>query len=451
MKWWVWVVAVAAYVFSIVSRSSFSALGATAQTHFGAEATVISLFIMVQLVVYAGCQIPVGVLLDRRGAPVMICGGLVLIAAGQLLLSMAEAVPVALGARILVGAGDACIFVSLIRLISDWFVPRQIPVVNQVSANLGQMGQLVAVTPLVVLVGWLGWRGGFTVLAGLGFVLAVLAGLVLRQGPDGRTLARQLTDRARRAGGAASGQKPTMADTRTDHPYPVTDSLPVIPAGKARGTGLTAAVKGVVAYPGVRLAFWMHFATASMIFSIMLLWGMPYLTGGLGYSVAQASGVLSTVIAAIVLAGFFTGSLLARFSTYRVHLAAASATVNLLIWSAVFLWPQGAPLWLVYVAAVTLGVNGPISMAAFEVVRAHVRPHQRGLATGVANMGGFVGALTTVLLIGLVLDALGAGTPDTYSLEAFRWAMASHIPVIVVGLMMMALLYPQAKKDLAQR
>ena len=61
MKWLVWAVAIAAYVFSIINRSSFSALGATAQTHFGVEATALSLFIMLQLVVYASCQVPVGV------------------------------------------------------------------------------------------------------------------------------------------------------------------------------------------------------------------------------------------------------------------------------------------------------------------------------------------------------------------------------------------------------
>ncbi|MBF0809214.1 hypothetical protein E4U03_11440 [Rothia nasimurium] len=90
-------------------------------------------------------------------------------------------------------------------------------------------------------------------------------------------------------------------------------------------------------------------------------------------------------------------------------------------------------------------------MAAFEVVRSHVTQHQRGLATGIANMGGFVGALTIVFLIGLILDSLGAGTPETYTLEAFRWAMASHIPVILLGILMIALLYPKAKRALTGR
>lgn len=454
MKWLVWAVAIAAYVFSIINRSSFSALGATAQTHFGVEATAISLFIMLQLVVYASWQVPVGALLDRKGAPVLIAGGLTLMTAGQFLLAQSETVPLALLARVLVGSGDACIFVSLIRLISDWFTPKQIPVVNQISANLGQMGQLVAVTPLVTLVGALGWQGGFTILAAIGFCLLLLALFTLRPAPGKTTVAQGLGRRARRGRGSASARRPLPDQEeanrgRIDHPYPVTDSLPVLPP--ASGPGFTASIRQMLAYPGVRLAFWVHYVTASMIFSIMLLWGMPFLTEGLGYSRALASGIVSTVVASIVIAGFFTGSILSRFSPYRVHIAVGSSLLNLSLWSLIFFWPGSAPTALVYVAAITLGINGPVSMAAFEVVRSHVPQHQRGLGTGIANMGGFVGALTIVFLIGLILDSLGAGTPDTYTLEAFRWAMASHIPVILLGIFMIALLYPKAKRELAGR
>lgn len=457
MKWLVWVVAIAAYVFSIVNRSSFSALGATAQTHFGVEATVVSLFIVLQLVVYASCQIPVGALLDRKGAPVLIATGLTLMTAGQAVLAVSDSVPTAVLARLLVGSGDACIFVSLIRLISDWFTPKQIPVVNQISANAGQMGQLLAVTPLVLLVNGLGWRGGFLTLALIGATLLALALTFLRSSPSTPSLAASLFTMGKGRQLGQDGNQISLSAARADHPYPVTDSLPILtgadtrPGKQKSSPGFARSIREALAYPGVRLAFWVHYSTASMIFSLMLLWGMPFMTGGLGYSTAQASGVLSTVIATIIIAGFFTGSILARFAPYRVHIAWASAFLNLATWSTIFFWPGQAPLWALYLGAITLGVNGPISMAAFEVVRAHVLPTQRGIATGIANMGGFVGALISIFLIGLVLDRFGAGTPDTYALEPFRWAMASHIPVVLTGLSMMVLLYPKAKRDLQAR
>jgi hypothetical protein len=39
-----------------------------------------------------------------------------------------------------------------------------------------------------------------------------------------------------------------------------------------------------------------------------------------------------------------------------------------------------------------------------------------------------------VLLVGLALDLQGAGTPDAYTLAAFRVAMAVQIPVWLVAL-----------------
>lgn len=445
MKWLVWGVSVLAYIFAIINRSSFSALGATAQTHFGVEATTISFFVMLQLVVYASCQIPVGTFLDRKGAPLVMTTGLILMTCGQALLAVSETVPAALLARVLVGSGDACMFVSLIRLISDWFTPKQIPVVNQMSANLGQMGQLIAVTPLVMLISALGWKNGFLTLSILGLCLACLAAVTLKQNTSAPTLIQGLGKRRNPQGGRENLSEDSV---RANHLYPVTDSIPIIRTGQRQGGKALPSLKEVLSFPGVRLAFWVHFATASMIFSIMLLWGMPFMTGGLGYSKSQASAVLSTVVLAIIVAGFFTGSVLARYARYRVHIAWGSALLNLSLWSAVFFWPVPAPLALTLAAAVTLGMNGPISMVAFEVVRSHVTPSQRGVATGIANMGGFVGALITVLLIGLALDAAGAGRPENYSLDAFRWAMASHIPVILLGLVMILRLYPKAKARL---
>jgi hypothetical protein len=54
-------------------------------------------------------------------------------------------------------------------------------------------------------------------------------------------------------------------------------------------------------------------------------------------------------------------------------------------------------------------------------------------ATGVTNAGGFLAALIAVYLIGLALDIQGAGTPDTYTLHAFRIAFLTQFPLWAVG------------------
>ena len=72
-------------------------------------------------------------------------------------------------------------------------------------------------------------------------------------------------------------------------------------------------------------------------------------------------------------------------------------------------------------------------MIAFDHARTHNPSHRLSTATGVTNAGGFLAALLAIFAIGLVLDLQGAGTPDTYRLEAFRIAFLVQIPLWLVG------------------
>jgi hypothetical protein len=72
-------------------------------------------------------------------------------------------------------------------------------------------------------------------------------------------------------------------------------------------------------------------------------------------------------------------------------------------------------------------------MIAFDHARTHNPSHRLSTATGVTNAGGFIAALIAIFLIGLALDLQGAGTPETYSLEAFRVAFLMPIPLWILG------------------
>ena len=54
-------------------------------------------------------------------------------------------------ARILVGIGDALTFVSVIRLLPNWFSGRILPQLAQWVGMLGQLGQIIATVPFALL------------------------------------------------------------------------------------------------------------------------------------------------------------------------------------------------------------------------------------------------------------------------------------------------------------
>lgn len=441
MKYAVWTISVLTYVLAAVNRSSFSALGTYAQGHFGVEATIISTFVVVQLAVYAGAQIPVGILLDRWGASIMLSAGLILMGAGQFTMGFSSGIAPAIFARILVGAGDACIFVSMIKVIADWFTPKTIPSLNQVSGLIGQSGMLIAVAPLAVAVSILGWAGTFSFLALIALALLLLIFFVFKDSPRRPPLVRRFF--------ASHGREEKADNTALlKNPGPITEALPVI---GPESSGIFPALKSLLKRPGTRLGFWVHYATCFSTNSFVLLWGIPFMTGGLGYSFATASIIVSLNVVAIMGAGLVAGPLFTRFSRQRVETVTALVAIIVVLWCAVLLYPGGTPVWLMTTTAMVGGIGGPASMVAFEIIRTHTPLTQRGIGTGIANMGGFLGALINVLAIGLILDFLGAGTPDTYNLEAFRIAMAFQIPMMILGIAMILVERPKAQRYLKSK
>src|SRR6476661_11271638 len=180
-----WGVGLSAYVLAVFHRASLGVAALQAQERFSAGASAISLFLVLQLAVYAALQVPVGVALDRLGSRWMIVGGALTMAAGQLVLALAADIPTAIAARVLVGAGDAMTFISVLRVIGLWFPGPTVPLITQLTGIFGQLGSIAAAYPLISLLHGTSWRTTFLGAAGTGVLVAVLVGVALREAPAG--------------------------------------------------------------------------------------------------------------------------------------------------------------------------------------------------------------------------------------------------------------------------
>jgi len=181
--WVIWLVAMSVYILAVFNRSSLGVAGLLATHRFGISATQLSFFTVLQLVVYAGLQVPIGVLLDRYGSRVLLLSGLGLMTLGQLAFAFVTSFPLAVLARAMVGAGDAAMFVSVIRLVTVWFLVRQAPTVTQLTGQLGQLGSIVAAAPLTLALDHLGWTKSFAVASSLGVVGMVGVALLVKDSP----------------------------------------------------------------------------------------------------------------------------------------------------------------------------------------------------------------------------------------------------------------------------
>src|SRR6478735_6385568 len=165
--WAVWAVGLSAYVVAVLHRTSLGVAGLDAQDRFHIGAGALASFAVLQLLVYAGLQVPVGLLLDRFGSLRLVVGGGLIMAVGQMLMATADGVGGAVLARVLVGAGDAMTFISVLRLVPPWFPPSRAPVLTQLTGIVGQTGQVLSAFPLVALLHSRGWTTAFTSVAAL--------------------------------------------------------------------------------------------------------------------------------------------------------------------------------------------------------------------------------------------------------------------------------------------
>ncbi|WP_308493894.1 MFS transporter [Microbacterium terrisoli] len=402
--WVIWGVAVAGYVLAVTNRTSLAAVGVDAAHRFDADASTLSMFAVLQLAVYGAMQLPIGIMLDRLGTRPIIASGMVLMAVGQLTMALSPNVGIAIGARMLIGAGDAAIFPSVLRIVATWFPAQRGSVMVQLTGIVGLTGQLIAIAPLAALVHATTWTIAFGSIAGLCLLFAVLLVLVVRNHPPNVT---------------------SDVSVNTD-----TGAIRVVTSTADTRIGL----KATWANPGTRLAFWSHFTTPFSGTAFIMLWGIPFLTAGEGLSSAEAAGVTTVYIVVGMALGPIMGTLSGRMPNHRSRaLVLPTVVLQLVAWLLVIAWPGPAPLWLLIAVAVAMGTGGPASMIAFDHARTHNPGHRLSTASGITNTGGFIAGLIAIFLIGAALDLQGAGTPETYTLSAFRLAFLTQVPLWLVG------------------
>ena len=388
LAWVLWCTGVVAYAVAVLHRTSFGVVGLDAVHRFDASAGILASFTVLQLLVYAGLQIPVGLMLDRIGPRRMVAGGALLMAAGQALMAVSTDVGTAVAARVMVGAGDAMTFISVLGIVVTWFPGRYVPVVTQLTGQLGQLGQILSAIPLVALLHGPGWGTAFGSAAALGVLIAVVSFAVLRSGPG-------------------HADVPTLRET---------------------GVNLVAAWR----HPGTRLGLWTHFVTQFTSHAFALMWGYPYLVSGQGMRPAAASTLLTLFVLVNVVSGPLIGRLVARYPLRRSWLVLGIVGLNVAAWAAVLAWPPPGPRWLLVILVVCVSLGGPGSMIGFDYARTFNPPGRVGTATGIVNVGGFFASLVTILLIGIVLDVL---SPDgDFTPEAFRAAWTVQVAIWAIGL-----------------
>ncbi|WP_354641526.1 MFS transporter [Kitasatospora camelliae] len=391
--WTAWAIGCTVYVLAVVHRTSLGVAGLDAAERFGIGASALSTFSILQVLVYAAMQIPVGLLVDRFGPRRVLLLGVLLMSLGQLAFALGTSFGPALASRAVLGCGDAMTFISVLRVAARWFPPARNPLLAQLTGLAGMGGNLVTTVVLAEALHREGWTFTFgtIALAGTG-VFALVA--LLREGPAPE--------------GPGRGPQP------------------------GRRLSVRRQIRDAWSEPGTRLGMWVHFTTAFPAAAFGLLWGLPYLVEAQGLSRGAAGGLLTLLVASNMVFALVFGRLVSRSAALRMPIALTVLGATAGCWAVVLAWPAGRPpLGLLVVLLVVMGTNGPASLIGLDYARAYNPSERLGTASGIANMGGFIGSTITLLGIGILLDLLSGGA--AHSAAAYRWAFCWQFVPLAVG------------------
>lgn len=374
----VWGAGVLCYTLAVTGRTSFGVASVDAIDRFHINAAQLAVFTALQLAVYAFAQIPVGLLVDRFGPRKLMVAGAFVMAVGQVTLAFTTSYPVAIFARMLIGAGDATAFLSVMRLIPAWIPLRHAPLLGQLTGAVGQFGQFLSAVPFLSLLHATSWQTGFVSLGAVGALLALAAGVLVKDSPE-----------------------PEAELESAAHGKPAGSTGPTEPAERL---GVKKILANVLTNRVCWHGFFVHWTGLGALVVFTLLWGLPIMTLGLGLPADQAGLALSLGTLASVAVGPIVGLLSARFYNRRMQIVMVFSITGWLGWLWFFTSAPTGVLWAACLMNIVMGFTGPVANLGFDSVREKVDRRFVATGTGLANMGGWIAGMIGAQAVGVLLN-----------------------------------------------
>lgn len=411
-RWRIWVVAVLAHTLGLFHRAALAPVADQIMVNFNVTAAVFGSLGAVYFYIYAAMQLPAGDMADRLGPRKTITAGLVASTAGSLITGIAPSFGVLLLGRVLISLGVSVVYVCVIKLVMGWFRSRELASMTGASMATGTLGQMAATIPLAFLVTLTDWRAPFVGAGLLGLGLVVVNWLVVRDSPTQVGLA---------------------PISETEGRKPVSDQS--LEAFKNLNT--VQRFKMTLGNRHLWPMFFVALGTYGAYATLFNNWAVLYLMQTYGLERVMATNFVFVATVGMVigppLAGTVSDRILQRRRLTSIFFTSLSLSSFLLLtfWSG-----ARPPLWALYPLCFLMGLGTGALPINFAVVREVVHPAVRGIASGLVNMGGFVGAALLQPVFGYFLDLGWRGQVEggvrVYPAEAYQMGLV--LCCVLVGM-----------------
>ncbi len=403
MAWRIYAVLALPYLLVYFQRVAPAVVADHLMAEFSLTGAALGNLTAIYFYIYTLMQLPSGVMADTLGARKTVFTGMIVSGMGTFVFAWAPVLTVAYLGRLLIGFGVSVIFVSILKVVSEWFHSQRFGFMSGLTLLIGNAGAILAATPLAVMASNLGWRVSFAVVGLISIFAAILCLAFVRDRP---------TDPGLPHPGGNDLPEPRRTSMKT-----MTDALLLVITNRH-------------SWP----PFIIFLGLYGTLMAFQGVWGIPYLTQHYGMErVTAASTILLVAIGMAVgspLAGAFSDALKRRKLPLIIFTSG-----YILIWFMLLFWPGGKPpAGSLPFLSFFMGffVSGFVLMWAYTK---EVNPiNVSGISIGFANMGGLLGAAIMQPLLGWALDSRWQGSLQDgvriYPLDAFRFTFMIALVVL---------------------
>ncbi len=370
-RWVVFATVLTAYLLIVSQRTAPGLISYQLMKDFSVTASTIGLLTSIQFFAYASLQIPIGILSDRFGPNIFLIGGTLLTGVGTLIYSIAPSESFLFLARLLVGVGDATIWVNLVLILSMWFKVNEYIGLLGIAGMTGSFGFLLASVPFSVWISLTGWRVPFFTMGIILCLWAALLYFVLVKRPK-----------------------------QMDKGHPINKPIEKI---ELKRENPVVILRRVFSDPHAWATFFCHFGVVGTYIGFIGSWAVPY-----GMDMYDMTRSHASQLIMIGLIGAIIGAPLTSWISIRIgSIKRSYIMVHVIVlgsWAAFLLFSGKPPYSVLVVLFFLIGYGSGASALTFVIVRKSFNQNEVGVVSGFANTGGFLSAVLLPSIFGKVLD-----------------------------------------------
>jgi sugar phosphate permease len=194
---------------SYIDRANLAIAAPGIRAELGLDATVMGLVLSAFFWTYAVMQLPAGWFIDRVGVRLSLALAVGWWSLFTMMTGLARSVPQFLGARLMLGIGEAACIPGCTKVAFNWFPRRERGFACSLFNSGSVAGSALSLPLVTLLIAKLGWRGSFLVTGLIGLIWLVAWWLLYRDPERYRAIAPDAVEAllAQRSQPAASGAK----------------------------------------------------------------------------------------------------------------------------------------------------------------------------------------------------------------------------------------------------